>query len=240
MAQPLMPKATAVWLVENTTLTFDQIAGFCGLHRLEVQAIADGEVAISIVGLDPVYNGQLTLEEIKRCEADPRAHLKMTKSDLPLPQMRTKGARYTPVSKRGEKPDAIAYLIKNYPELLDAQIARLLGTTKETIGKVRDRSHWNTANIKPQNPVLLGLCKQADLEAAVKRAQRRVEREQGPQETAPETSLQESSIDTMAPIDQPAEPEADQNPTEGFASTPSSQQDEQPEIDHDAMIKSLG
>jgi hypothetical protein len=213
-----MPKATAVWLVENTSLTFDQIAEFCGLHKLEVQAIADGEVAVSIVGLDPVFNGQLAQEEIKRCETDPHARLKMTKSNLPLPIARTKGARYTPVSKRGEKPDAIAYLVKNYPDLLDAQISRLLGTTKETIAKVRERSHWNTANIKPQNPVLLGLCKQADLEAAVKRAQRRVMREQGPQAT-----------DAVSP-----------EPTDGFVTTPSSQQDEQPEIDHDTMMKSLG
>jgi hypothetical protein len=221
MVLPLMPKATAVWLVANTSLTFDQIAEFCGLHKLEVQAIADGEVAASIVGLDPVFNGQLTSDEIKRCEADPRARLKMTKSDLPSPIMRTKGARYTPVSKRGEKPDAIAYLIKNYPDLLDAQISRLLGTTKETIAKVRDRSHWNTANIKPQNPVLLGLCKQADLEAAVKRAQRRVERERGPQAS---TAEQQPGMEDT---------------TDGFISTPS-QQDEQPEIDHEAMIKSLG
>ncbi|MGB9151708.1 MAG: DUF1013 domain-containing protein, partial [Alphaproteobacteria bacterium] len=178
MALPLMPKATAVWLVENTALTFEQVAEFCGLHKLEVQAIADGEVAVGIVGLDPVYNGQLSLEELKRCENDPRARLKMTKNDLPQPVARTKGARYTPVSKRGEKPDAIAYLIKNFPELLDAQVARLLGTTKETIAKVRDRSHWNATNIKPHSPVLLGLCKQSDLEAAVKRAQRRVAREQ--------------------------------------------------------------
>ena len=178
MVMPLMPKATAVWMVEKTTLSFDQIAEFCGLHKLEVQAIADGEVAVGINGLDPVFSGQLSQDEIKRCEKDPRARLKMVKNDLPQPVSRTKGARYTPVSKRGEKPDAIAYLVKNHPELLDAQIARLLGTTKETIAKVRDRSHWNASNIKPQNPVMLGLCKHADLEAALKRAQRRVAREQ--------------------------------------------------------------
>src|SRR5277367_3222675 len=142
MAQPLMPKGTAVWLVENTTLSFEQIADFCGLHKLEVQAIADGEVAQGILGLDPILNGQLTAEEIKRCEQDPRARLKMVKSDLPLPAVRTKGPHYTPVSKRADKPDAIAYLVKTYPELLDAQVARLLGTTKETIAKVRERSHW--------------------------------------------------------------------------------------------------
>ena len=223
-----MPKATAVWLVENTALTFDQVAEFCGLHKLEVQAIADGEVAVGIVGLDPVYNGQLALEEIKRCEGDPRARLKMIRNDLPQPVARTKGARYTPVSKRGEKPDAIAYLVKNFPELLDAQVARLLGTTKDTIAKVRDRSHWNASNIKPQNPVLLGLCKQADLDAAVKRAQRRVAREQavdGKGKGAKGKKVQIASEESVA---------------DGFVSTPSSQQDEQPEIDHDAMIRSLG
>lgn len=233
-AIPLMPKATAVWLVENTTLSFDQIAEFCGLHKLEVQAIADGEVAVSIVGLDPVYNGQLTLEEIKRCEADPRARLKMVKSDLPQPIVRTKGARYTPVSKRSEKPDAIAYLIKNYPDLLDAQVARLLGTTKETIAKVRNRSHWNTTNIKPQNPVMLGLCKPADLDAAIKRAERRVLREQ--------KALAKSAQAQGAPAPEaptPA-PETPQEPaTDGFVS-PSSSQDEQPEVDPDAMMKTLG
>ena len=220
MALPLMPKATAVWMVENTTLTFEQVAEFCGLHKLEVQAIADGEVAVGIVGLDPVFSGQLSQEEIKRCENDPRARLKMTKSDLPAPITRTKGARYTPVSKRGEKPDAIAYLIKNYPDLIDAQIARLLGTTKETIAKVRDRSHWNANNIKPQNPVLLGLTKQADLDAAVKRAERRV--------------MRERKAKGLPPVEAQAAAE------DGFVHTPSSQQDEQPEIDHDAMVRGLG
>ncbi len=178
MPLPLMPKATAVWLVENTTLTFEQIGHFCGLHKLEVQAIADGEVAGGILGLDPTMNGQLTVEEIKRCEKDPRAQLKLVRSDLPQPAARTKGPRYTPVSKRADKPDAIAYLIKTYPELQDSQVARLLGTTKETIAKVRDKAHWNAANIKPRNPILLGLCKQADLDAALKRAARRVAREE--------------------------------------------------------------
>ncbi len=172
-----MPKATAVWLVENTMLTFEQIGEFCGLHKLQVQAIADGEVAAGIIGMDPVISGQLAAEEIKRCEADPRARLKMLRSDLPQPVVRTKGPRYTPVSKRADKPDGIAYLLKSHPELLEAQIARLLGTTKDTIAKVRDRTHWNSSNIKPRNPVLIGLCKQSDLDAALKRAQRRVARE---------------------------------------------------------------
>ena len=170
MAQPLMPKATAVWLVENTTLSFDQIAAFCGLHRLEVQAIADGEVAIGMVGLDPVANGQLTKEEIARCEADPEARLTLAVHDLPLPALRSKGPRYTPVTKRGDKPDAIAWLVKHHPELSDAAVSRLIGTTKPTIQAIRDRTHWNSQNIKPRDPVLLGLCTRAELEAAIEAA----------------------------------------------------------------------
>ncbi len=237
-ALPLMPKATAVWMVENTTLTFEQIAEFCGLHKLEVQAIADGEVAVGIVGLDPVFNGQLSAEEIKRCEADPRARLKMVKTDLPTPMMRTKGARYTPVSKRGDKPDAIAYLVKNYPDLLDAQIARLLGTTKETIAKVRDRSHWNTQNIKPQNPVLLGLCKQADLDAAIRRAERRVLRERGGKK--PQKEKAQQGADTLgAPMPEEAMAAPAENGPEGFINTSNLSGDEQPELDHDAIMKSM-
>ncbi|HVI52654.1 MAG TPA: cell cycle transcriptional regulator TrcR [Candidatus Sulfotelmatobacter sp.] len=166
MALPLMPKATAVWLVENSTLSFDQIAYFCGMHSLEVQAIADGEVAIGIVGLDPVANGQLTREEIERCEKDEAQNLRL--AAMPeLARQKQKGARYTPVSKRQDKPDAVAWILKHHPELTDAQIGKLLGTTKDTILKVRDRSHWNAANIKPRNPVTLGLCSEADLEKAV-------------------------------------------------------------------------
>jgi hypothetical protein len=166
MALPLMPKATAVWLVENTTLSFEQIASFCGMHALEVQAIADGEVAVGIVGLDPVANGQLTREEIERCEKNDEADLRLSSvPDLAL--QKTKGARYTPVSKRQDKPDAIAWLLKHHPELSDAQLCKLIGTTKDTIAKVRDRSHWNAANIKPRNPVTLGLCSEPDLEKAV-------------------------------------------------------------------------
>lgn len=172
MALPLMPKATAVWLVENTTLTFEQIAEFCGVHPLEVQAIADGEVAIGIVGLDPVANGQLTREEIQRCEGDDAAHLRLLTTTA-VANAKAKGARYTPVSKRQDKPDAIAWLLKHHPELSDAQLCKLIGTTKDTIAKVRDRSHWNTTNIKPRNPVTLGLCSEPDLEKAVIIAQPR-------------------------------------------------------------------
>ena len=172
MALPLMPKATAVWLVEHTTLTFDQIAAFCGLHSLEIQAIADGEVAIMMQGLDPVANGQVTTEEIARCERDTQARLKLAATAHPAVSTRAKGPRYTPVSKRQDKPDAISWLVKNHPELSDAQISRLIGTTKPTIAAIRDRSHWNSANIKPRHPVSLGLCNQGDLEQEIMRARR--------------------------------------------------------------------
>ena len=167
MAQPLMPKATAVWLVDNTALTFEQISNFCGLHTLEVQAIADGEVATGMQGLDPTLNGQLSKEEIVRCEADPAARMGMSKPSVPLPKVRQKGARYTPISKRQDRPDAIAWLIKAHPELSDAQISRLIGTTKPTINAVRDKTHHNTPNLTPQSPVFLGLCSGADLEKMV-------------------------------------------------------------------------
>ena len=228
MTAPLMPKATAVWLVDKTKLTFEQIAAFCDLHELEVKGIADGEVAQGINGLDPVANGQLTAEEITRCENDPRARLKMIKSDLPQPVVRSKGPRYTPVSKRAEKPDAIAYLVKNHPELLDAQIARLLGTTKETIAKVRDRTHWNSSNIKPHNPVLLGLCKSTDLEAALKRAQRRLERERNGEK------VDENEEETVMTTEEAPEYEG---PITDFGNKPDEQQ---PDINPDDMFRSIG
>lgn len=176
MTLPLMPKATAVWLIEKTALTFTQIAEFCGMHPLEIQAIADGEVAQGIVGYDPVANSQVTADDIKRCEADPTARLKLISTSLPAPK-RLRGARYTPVAKRNDRPDGIAYLLRNYPQLTEAQVGKLMGTTKETIQKVRDRTHWNSANIKPRDPVILGLCSQGDLNAAVSLANERLERE---------------------------------------------------------------
>ncbi|MGB1025932.1 MAG: cell cycle transcriptional regulator TrcR, partial [Rhodospirillaceae bacterium] len=148
-----MPKATAVWLVENTTLTFEQIAEFCGMHELEIQAIADGEVAVGITGQDPISTNQLTQEELDRCQADPNSSLRIRITENPIPQARQKGSRYTPVSKRHDRPDGIAWILKNHPEVTDAQICKLLGTTKPTIQAVRDRSHWNSPNIKPRNPV---------------------------------------------------------------------------------------
>ncbi|MCP9318514.1 DUF1013 domain-containing protein [Acetobacter persici] len=173
---PLMPKATAVWLIEKTALSFTQIAEFCGMHPLEVQAIADGEVAQGIVGYDPVANHQLKQEEISRCEADPDARLKILPTNNPV-KRRSKGARYTPVAKRHDRPDGIAFLLRNFPQLNDLQIVKLLGTTKDTIAKVRDKQHWNTPNIKPRDPVTIGLCSQMDLNAAVNAATTRLERE---------------------------------------------------------------
>jgi hypothetical protein len=172
MAHPLMPKATAVWLVENTSLSFEQIADFCGLHPLEVQAIADGEVAIQMQGLDPVANGQTTMEEIERCQKDPDARLKLAAKAIPAPMIRHRSPRYTPISKRQDKPNAIAWIIKFHPELSDAQISKLVGTTKPTIAAVRERTHWNATNIKPAHPVTLGLCTLAELDSAIARSQR--------------------------------------------------------------------
>ncbi|MFP6745501.1 MAG: cell cycle transcriptional regulator TrcR [Alphaproteobacteria bacterium] len=169
MAPPLMPKATAVWLVDNTTLTFEQIAAFCELHLLEVSAIADGEVAVGIVGLDPMANDQLTQEEINRCTDDPSARLVM-REQRDLPVQKARRTRYTPLSKRQDKPDAIAWLIRNHSGVNDAQIGKLLGTTKNTICAVRERTHWNSPNIRSRDPVLLGLCTQTDLNAVVARA----------------------------------------------------------------------
>ena len=166
----LMPKATAVWLVENTTLTFDQISAFTGLHPLEVQAIADGEVAGGMTGLDPTINGQLTKEEIKRGEGDPAARLKLSARDVPEPVARSKGPRYTPVAKRQDRPDAIAWLLKVHPELQDSQVAKLVGSTKSTVLSVKDRSHWNMQNVRPRDPVTLGLCSQRELDALVSKA----------------------------------------------------------------------
>jgi len=167
----LMPKATAVWLVENTALTFDQIADFCKLHPLEVKAIADGDAAQGIKGLDPVLTGQLTRDDIQQAEADPERRLKLSEPKVRLPEPKSKkGPRYTPVSRRQDRPNAILWLLRNHPELKDAQIMRLVGTTKSTIQAIRDRTHWNAQNLQPLDPVTLGLCSQLDLDFEVQRA----------------------------------------------------------------------
>ena len=166
----LMPKATAVWLVDNTSLSFEQIAAFCGLHPLEVQGVADGDVAGGIMGVNPVQNGQLTREEIEKAEADPSYRMKVSDPKVRVAAAKRKGPRYTPISRRNERPAAIKWLLRNHPELKDAQIMRLVGTTKSTIDSVRENSHWNSANITAADPVTLGLCSQIDLDLEVKRA----------------------------------------------------------------------
>lgn len=172
MPLPLMPKATAVWLVENTKLDFDQIAEFCGMHPLEVQGIADGEVAVGIIGQDPIATRQLSREDIEACEKDTTRKLKLLSTSVPNtpPAKRGKGGKYTPVARRQDKPDAIAWLLKYHPEVSDAQVVKLIGTTKNTINAVRGRTHWNSTNIRPRDPVLLGLCTQVDLDRIVAKA----------------------------------------------------------------------
>ena len=169
MTQPLMQKSTAVWLVENTKLTLDQIAEFCGLHPLEVQGIADGDVAQGVIGTDPVLKGVTTRESIKECELDEAKRISFTdtyKEYLAIEKKRKK-AKYTPVARRQDKPDAIAWIIKNHPEITDGQISKLVGTTKKTIEDIRGKTYWNLNNLKPRDPVLLGLCTQTALENAI-------------------------------------------------------------------------
>jgi hypothetical protein len=168
----IMPKATAVWLIDNTALTFDQIGDFTGMHPIEVQALADGDIGKGIVGRNPVENNELTAEELEKAKADNGYKMRQSRSDLPTVKVRAKGPKYTPVSKRGDKPDAIAYLIKHHPEITDAQMTKLIGTTKPTIASVRDRSHPNMQSLKPRHPVDLGLCTYAELEAASKKGLR--------------------------------------------------------------------
>lgn len=159
---PLMRKATVVWLIENTSLTFEQIADFCGFHQLEVQGIADGDVAAGIVGQNPIHSNQLTLEEIERCQNDPKARLKINSNIAKeIKVTNKKPARYTPIARRGDKPDGIAYLLKYYPEITNAQVRKLIGTTNAMIDSIRNKTHWNTKNIKPRDVVLLGLCSQS-------------------------------------------------------------------------------
>ncbi|MBN8522504.1 MAG: DUF1013 domain-containing protein [Rickettsiales bacterium] len=166
---PLMPKATAIWLIDNTTLTFKQIADFCGMHELEVKGIADGEVAVGVIADNPITSGQLDKEEIERCCKDPNAklQLKLSSAYETVSKAKKKGAKYTPIARRQDKPDAIYWLIKNFPEIKDSTIIKLIGTTKSTVDAVRNRTHWNMANIRQRDPVLLGICSQTDLDKIV-------------------------------------------------------------------------
>jgi uncharacterized protein len=173
--KPLMPKATAVWLVENTSLSFDQIAEFCGLHHLEIKGMADGDITLGIRGQDPISSGQLTREEIAACERDSSRRMRLSETKVTVPPVKAKkGPRYTPLSRRQDKPNAILWLVKSHPELKDAQIMRLIGTTKPTIEAIRSRGHWNAQNLVPQDPVTLGICSQIDLDAEVQKAAKRL------------------------------------------------------------------
>jgi uncharacterized protein len=196
---PLMPKATAVWLIDNTSLTFEQIAAFCRLHPLEVKAIADGDSAQGIKGVDPVLTGQVTREEIEKAEADPSSRMKLLEPKVRVPEIRRRGPRYTPVSKRQDRPNAILWLVRNHPELKDSQIMRLVGTTKPTIQSIRDRTHWNSANLTPVDPVTLGLCSQLELDMEVRKAAKmqppQPEEEEGARLLSPEETTEREPID---------------------------------------------
>lgn len=194
---PLMPKATAVWLVDNTSLSFEQIADFCKLHPLEVKAIADGEAAQGIKGLDPVMTGQLSREEIDKAQANPDHRLNLQKPKTRVPESKRKGPRYTPVSRRQDRPNAILWLVRNHPELKDAQIMRLVGTTKPTIQAIRERTHWNSPNLTPSDPVTLGLCSQIELDMEVEKAAKNLP-------PRPETDVEE----TLLPADETTSEEA--------------------------------
>jgi hypothetical protein len=207
MTQLLMPKATAVWLVDNTALSFEQIAAFCTLHPLEVKAIADGEAAQGIKGSDPIITGQLTRDEISRAEKDPAFRLRLAPPKVKLPEVKSKkGPRYTPVSRRQDRPNAILWLVRNHPELKDAALMRLVGTTKPTIAAIRDRTHWNSQTLTPMDPVTLGLCSQIDLDLEVNRAAK----ERGPVDTTPEQTLLPADQTTSMPskVDPFERPEA--------------------------------
>jgi len=257
-----MPKATAVWLVENTSLSFEQIAEFCGLHMLEVKGIADGDVAQGIKGLDPVTSNQLTREEIEAAEKDTSHKLRLAepKVVIPEPSVTKRGPRYTPVSRRHDRPNAVLWLLRNHPELKTSQIMRLVGTTKPTIAQIKDRTHWNSPNLVPQDPVTLGLCSQTDLDNEVKKAARRVERERKEAEkeaikagtllpteetTAPAASPEEKGFRPTAEIVQPrgADEAREETPAEEEArmlarlqelkSEPAAQDDEDDNADSD-------
>ena len=198
---PLMPKATAVWLVDNTALSFDQVADFTKMHPLEIRAIADGDAAQGIKGMDPISTGQLTRDEIERGEKDPNYRLRLSESKVVLPEAKKKkGPRYTPVSRRHERPSAILWLVRNHPELKDSQIMRLVGTTKTTIAAIRDRTHWNAATLTPMDPVTLGLCSQIDLDLEVSRAAkgRPVTAEESGSSLLPASQTQEMTLEAEA------------------------------------------
>lgn len=202
MAKLLHPKATAVWLVDNTTLTFKQIADFTGMHELEVQGIADGDVAAGVKGFDPIANNQLTQDDIDKAEADPLVKLKLKFNPAARDEDKRRGPRYTPLSKRQDRPNAILWLVKFHPELADSQIAKLVGTTKPTIQSIRERTHWNIANMQPIDPVALGLCKQTELDAIVQKAAAK----KAAEGAAMSDDERRKLLSTEQSLDMPAEP----------------------------------
>ncbi len=223
---PLMPKATAVWLVDNTALTFDQVADFTKMHPLEVRAIADGDAAQGIKGMDPISTGQLTREEIDKAVKEPEHRLELQSSSVRLPDpKRKKGPRYTPVSRRQDRPNAILWLIRNHPELKDAQIMRLVGTTKSTIESVRTRTHWNAQTLQPLDPVSLGLCSQTDLDYEVGRA-------------AKEKPLPVVTGATLLPASETTKPEP--APAEPFVTELPKKKEKEAPIDVDSVFSKIG
>ena len=198
MNLPLMPKATAIWLVENTSLSFRQIANFCGMHELEIKGIADGEVGAGIKGLNPITNNQLTKEEIERCSEDSELELQIITNEISAKtEQSKKKKKYTPLSKRQDRPDAVYWLIRNHPELKDSQVARLVGSTKSTIDAIRNRTHWNMANIRPQDPIGLGLCRQIELDEAIAKAERSMKRAQKKKEKEERDRLAQANEDNQ-------------------------------------------
>ncbi len=232
MALPLMAKATAVWLVDNTTLAFTQIAEFCGLHELEVNGIADGEVAVGVKGLDPITNTQLTTDEIKRCEADPKAKLELMYNPAAEGELKRKGPRYTPLSKRQDRPSAIAWLVKFHPELTDGQISKLVGTTKPTIMAIRDRTHWNISNINTVDPVALGMCKQIELDTAVAKA---VKKMGGDEVMSDEERMK--LVSTEQSLHMPDEPRVPASMAGLGNFTLNTTPDDEPKLDADSLFK---
>ncbi|MEC7830278.1 MAG: cell cycle transcriptional regulator TrcR [Pseudomonadota bacterium] len=238
MSQPLMPKATAVWLLDNTVLTFEQIADFCNLHLLEVKGIADGDVARGIRGADPIAAGQLTRAEIENCQEDSEKRLKGIEKKVNLPKAeRRVGKKYTPLSKRQDRPDAIFWLVRNHPELLDAQISRLIGTTKSTIEAIRDRTHWNSAYLTPVDPVSIGLCTQVDLDKEVKKASKRIEnkKKKEEKELLTSTTIDEANESIPAPVNDEVVEEIKEEVIETINEEP----EEKKEYDTDSVFAKL-
>ena len=257
MATPLMPKATAVWLVDNTSLTFEQIGEFCGLHPLEVKGIADGEVAQGIKGMDPVAAGQLTREIIEKAQEDSTFKLEVPAPKHEIPERpQRKGPRYTPLSRRQDKPDAIYWMIRNHPEVSDAQVAKLIGTTKPTINAIRDRTHWNASNLKPVDPVSLALCTQMELDAVVQKAAEKKARAEArarkaaekagtilpTDETVPEEAIPAATDENVTADIATPEPVTETSDENVFADLPTpakEEKTEEPDYDPDSVFAGL-